>query len=181
VDFESVDGGAGTHDVDNGIVAADFVEMDLVRRQAVQRAFDFGEPSKRSGRCLAGGRADRRLLDDLQKVREPPRFFAAREFDSHGFGHQRAAGHGIDAELGLNRERANEFDQPLLFQPQVDEGAQDHVAADPGKRIEDQATGGVGHLSISGRPMGKKAKERVQRNPKALRSSSRIDSRAKAG
>ncbi len=103
IDSEACDGGANADDVDDGVVAADLVELDLIGGHAVQRALDVGEPPERGGRPLARRLVECGAADDREDVVQAAGDHGAGGSDVDRLCLEGSARHRLDADVGLNR------------------------------------------------------------------------------
>jgi hypothetical protein len=137
VDAEDLERGAGPDDVDDGVDAADLVEVDGGGRPAVQAALGLGQEPEHPLRPLPHPLGQAGLLDEPGDV-------AVRAGDAVGLGFHVGLRGGQAAphdEVGLERPAADR--QPLENAGHlveggagVETGAQRHVAGDTGEAVE---------------------------------------------
>ena len=137
VDAERLQGGAGADDVDDGVDAADLVEVDRGGRPAVEAALGLGQEEEHPLGPFPDPVGEAGLLDDPGDV-------AVGAGDAVGLGLHVGLGGGQPAphdELGLQTPAGDR--QPLedgghLVEggAGVEAGAEGHVAGDAGEAVE---------------------------------------------
>ena len=137
VDVEHLERRAGADDIDDGVEAADLVEVDLLGRPAVEASLGLGEGGEDGEGAAADAIGEPGLLDQGRDV-------GGRAHDRRlvgvdvGLGRADAAAeHGLRLEAPAVHGEALDHGADLVdVGARVDERAEGHVAGDAGEAVE---------------------------------------------
>jgi len=137
VNAEKFETDGGADDIEDGVDRSDFVEMDLVYRDLVDFGFGFGEAGENFSGTIGGAGGEGSISDALEDDREVAMMvvFAGVDFDVGGeegspldfFGGDGPVFEAEFAEFGFDGAEGGTG---------VDQGAEDHIAADAGEAVE---------------------------------------------
>jgi len=134
---EEIETDRGANDVNNGVNGADFVEMNFFDGDIVDFSFGLAEAAEDFAGVFGGARSERCAVDHFQDVRKMAMMMRVASFDvnfcgGNGFAFDAFGGDGpaVEMELAQLGFEGGEFEAG------VDEGAENHVAADAGETVE---------------------------------------------
>src|SRR5690606_10855081 len=133
-----------TEDIQDRVQRANLVEVDRIDARAVDFGLGLRQPSKDGGhRALHGGRHGH-PVHDLQDVTQVPMSVLVGQLEANPAARDAAPVGTLDDDIdAAEPECRDEGSQPLRIESDIDQGAQDHVSADPGERIEDKPSQGA--------------------------------------
>ena len=126
----------GADDVGDGIHRADFVEVDLLDRDAVHPRLGFAEFAENGGRVFLDLVRQSARVDHLQDVRQVAVGALLAAFDDEAGGGDAAAMYLLDAKRRAHAERIERRGERFERGPRVDERADRHVAGNSRKCVE---------------------------------------------
>lgn len=169
LDAEEAQAGDGAGDVDDGVERADLVELDGVGGNAVDARLRLGEAAEdREDGCLVGQR-ERRGLDDGGDVGQAAvRLARLGEVDVGERRGDPGAAHALGAQRpAVDAEPPQFGGEGIGIDAGVDEGAEQHVAADAGEAVEIGDRGHAIRVADGGsRPVGASSPGRAPTPPR---------------
>ena len=127
---------ADADDVGDAVEGTDLVEVDALERHAVDRRLGLGELAEDAPRQFALLRRQRRLGEDRLDVGQEAVVLLVGGLDGRLGRGEAAAVHPLDLELDRQAERVERSADRVGGHAGVDDGAQDHVAADAAEAVE---------------------------------------------
>src|SRR6266446_5245964 len=146
--FEPLD---GTDDIQYRVDRADFVQMHLVGRDAVDASLRLAHEAERAYRALFDPIGDRRAFDQLDEVTDVTAVRLLRDVELH-----LPAGDAGPANIAhphadvTDTKPCGQLLEPGYGNAQGEEGPQCHVAADAGGWIQDGYAHGPKSRNING-------------------------------
>ncbi|MDZ7733551.1 MAG: hypothetical protein U5R31_11070 [Acidimicrobiia bacterium] len=154
VDVEDLQRGAGADHVDDGVDAADLVEVDLLGRPPVQPPLGFGQGGERGERTRPDALGQPGLLDEPGDVRSRANHRGRFRPDVDLGGTDATPEHrlGLEAPTG-DGEPATDLTHLVEVGTGVDQRAHGHVAGDPREAVEPGERGRSGAHGAAPAPM----------------------------